>query len=146
MNISDKGIKFLKYVEGVEHKAYIDSGGVATIGVGHTGPEVKLGLVWSDQQIEDSLKKDLKWAEDAVNGDVACPLNQNQYDALVSFVFNVGVHAFEQSTLLKLLNIGDTDGAMHQFMRWNMDNGHVVAGLTKRRGAEVALFNGTWST
>ena len=88
MNISDKGLAVLKLREGSRNKAYKDVKGVWTIGVGHTGPEVQEGLVWTDQQILDVLKQDVKVAEKGVTDNVRVALSQNQFDALVSFVFN----------------------------------------------------------
>jgi len=140
MNMSDNGLELLQDIEGTRYTAYLDTGGVWTIGVGHTGPEVVEGLRIDDLQVLAWLKEDVQEAEDAVNGNVKVPLTQNQFDALVSFVFNVGVDAFKKSTMLRMLNAGDYTGAMGQFKRWNMDNGKVFAGLTKRRELEAKLF------
>jgi lysozyme len=140
MKMSDKGLEFLQDIEGCSYTAYKDTGGVLTIGVGHTGPEVVEGLRIDDLQVLAWLKDDTQEAEDAINEIVKVPLTQNQFDALVSFVFNVGVDAFKKSTMLRLLNGGDYTGAMNQFKRWNMDNGRVIAGLTKRRTLEASLF------
>lgn len=103
--------------EGRKKTAYKDSKGIWTIGVGHTGPEVVEGLTISDAEIDRLLESDLKWAEDAVNK-VTAPLNQNMFDALVSFVFNIGAEAFANSTMKKLLDVGDYKGAWQQFDRW----------------------------
>src|SRR5258706_10508492 len=107
MKTSDEGLKALEDREGKRRKAYLDTKGIPTVGVGHTGPEVYIGLAWTDQQIEDALRDDVKEAEDCINESVKVPLTQNQFDALVSFVFNIGVTAFKRSTLLRVLNTGD---------------------------------------
>jgi len=117
MKMSPKGAAILTVREGEKLKTYTDTVGVLTIGVGHTGPDVKPGMTITKEQSQALLMKDLQWAEAAVNK-VAVPLNQNQFDALVSFVFNIGATAFAKSTLLKLLNAGDYGGAAAQFMVW----------------------------
>jgi GH24 family phage-related lysozyme (muramidase) len=119
MKISQQGVKKLEQREGKRNKAYKDTKGIWTIGVGHTGPNVYEGLAWTDQQIEDALRDDLAWAEQTVNESVKVILTQNQYDALVSFVFNIGATAFKKSTLLKLLNQGLYDMAAEAFLMWN---------------------------
>jgi lysozyme len=119
MRISDDGIKRLEVREGKRNKAYKDSKGIWTIGVGHTGPNVYEGLAWTNQQIDDALRDDLATAEQAVNISVHVPLTQNQYDALVSFVFNVGVKAFKGSSLLKVLNLGLYDMAAAGILSWD---------------------------
>jgi GH24 family phage-related lysozyme (muramidase) len=119
MKISQQGVKKLEQREGKRNKAYKDTKGIWTIGVGHTGPNVYEGLAWTDQQIEDALRDDLAWAEQTVNESVKVVLTQNQYDALVSFVFNIGATAFKKSTLLKLLNQGLYDMAAEAFLMWN---------------------------
>jgi GH24 family phage-related lysozyme (muramidase) len=119
MKISQQGVNKLEQREGKRNKAYKDTKGIWTIGVGHTGPNVYEGLAWTDQQIEDALRDDLAWAEQTVNESVKVILTQNQYDALVSFVFNIGATAFKKSTLLKLLNQGLYDMAAEAFLMWN---------------------------
>jgi lysozyme len=134
MKTSEDGLAKLVVREGKKNKAYKDTKGIWTIGVGHTGPEVTLGLVWGDSQIMDALEKDVKWAEDAVNT-VSSPLTQNQFDALVSFVFNVGATAFAKSTMKRMLNAGDYNGAGKQF-----DNWHIPPEITGRRDSEKVQF------
>ena len=141
MNISEKGIELLKHFEGLRLEAYKCAAGVWTIGVGHTGPEVVEGLRISEVEAEELLKKDLWRFEQAVLQRVKVPLNQNQFDALVSFSFNVGINAFSSSTLLKLLNDGaDKQVVAAEFQRWNKANGKPIEGLTRRRKAESDLF------
>ena len=135
MNISDKGLAVLKLREGSRNKAYKDVKGIWTIGVGHTGPEVQEGLVWTDQQILDVLKQDVKVAEQGVTDNVRVALSQNQFDALVSFIFNVGVKAFRRSTMLKYINIGEFGLAAQQFDRWV-----IPIEVTSRRMSEKAQF------
>lgn len=139
MEYSDKGLSLTQTFEGLRLNAYQDGGGVWTIGYGHT-KDVKKGDVISAEQAASYLKADVAEAVVAVNKYVTVPITQNQFDALVDFTFNLGVTAFRYSTLLRLLNGGNTDGAAMQFKRWDHDNGVVVAGLTKRRKAEEVLF------
>lgn len=117
MRMSAVGLLKLSSREGRRKAAYQDSKGIWTIGVGHTGPEVKRGLVISDAEIDRLLEMDVKWAEDAVN-QVQSPLNQNMFDALVSFTFNVGKYEFLASTMKRMLDEGDYKGAWQQFDRW----------------------------
>lgn len=140
MNTSDKGIDLIKDFEKLRLESYDDGGGVITIGYGHTGSDVYLGLKIDEEEAIRLLKFDLLIAEECVDESVEVELSQERFDALVSFVFNVGCKAFKSSTLLKLLNTGNYDGAKGQFGRWNKDNGKVLAGLIRRRAAEVELF------
>lgn len=130
----------IKTAEGLRLTAYLDGGGVWTIGYGHTGADVRGGLTIPLSEAERLLTRDLRVAEGHVNDAVKVKLTQNQFDALVSFVYNVGGGAFRSSTLLKLLNAGDYEGAASQLPRWNKDNGKVVNGLTNRRHEERDLF------
>jgi lysozyme len=111
-----------------------------TIGWGHTGPEVVEGLTWVLSQAEAAFAKDTGWAATAVMKHVDTELTQNQFDALVAFVFNVGEPNFASSTLLKCLNRRDYAGAAGQFALWNHQDGKVLAGLTVRREQERVLF------
>jgi lysozyme len=138
--ITQDGLDFIQDVEGCKLFAYRDTGGVWTIGVGHTGPEVVKGLTCSMEQALQWLKEDSEEAQEAVRQSVDGLLTQNQFNALVSFVFNVGVNAFKKSTMLKLINKGDFDGAAKEFPKWNKDNGKEVLGLSKRRILEQSVF------
>lgn len=140
MKTSQMGINLIKYYETLRLKAYQDTGGVWTIGYGHTGEEVKKGLVITEDKAEDLLREDLSVAEAAVTRLVPYGLANHQFDALVSLVFNIGAEAFEKSTLLKLLILGDILGASQQFGRWIYDNGKKLNGLIERREAERKLF------
>src|SRR5579864_8652257 len=149
MNVSDAGLKFIADREGVRLLAYPDPGTGGepwTIGVGHTDPgHIRPGDTCSMEQAMAWLRDDCATAEDAVSRLVAVPLTQTQFDALVDFVFNEGEGNFASSTLLRLLNAGDYEGADRQFIRWNLANGHVLGGLTTRRRLEAAMFEGAGS-
>lgn len=136
---SPEGRELIAAREGEKLEAYLDSGGVYTIGVGHT-LNVKKGDKITQEQSDEFLETDLQVAENAIKLFVNTPLNQNMFDALVSLVFNIGTEAFRKSTLLKLLNMGLLKEAAEEFPRWNKDNGEVVDGLTKRRLSERLQF------
>ncbi|KMN76189.1 muraminidase [Chromobacterium sp. LK11] len=140
MNISANGVKLIQQFEGLRLKAYQDAVGVWTIGYGHTGPDVTPGLVITQAQADALLARDLSRFEAGVTRLVQVPLNQNQFDALVSFSYNLGLGSLQNSTLLRLLNQRDYAGATAQFPRWNKAGGKVLPGLTRRRAAEQALF------
>ena len=143
MNISANGINLICGFEGLELKAYDDGVGVWTIGYGTTiinGVKVKKGDTCTTEQAKSYMAQDLKKFESAVNTAVKVPLNQNQFDALVSLTYNIGTGAFKDSTLLKKLNAKDYKGAAAQFPRWNRGGGRVLNGLVKRRKIEMELF------
>lgn len=144
MKISESGIELLKRFEGLELEAYQDIAGIWTIGYGHTGADVQPGMKISERDAEELLRRDLKPREQAVASATKVALNQNEFDALVSFVYNVGAAAFRSSTALKRLNKGDRVGAADALTWWNKATvGGVlreVLGLTRRRAAERALF------
>ena len=137
MKLSDSGARLLIEREAKRNKAYLDSKGIPTIGVGHTGPEVKIGLVWTDAQVMEAFKKDIQWAEDAVN-EVESALKQNEFDALVSFTFNIGKSGFLKSTMKKKLDAEDFAGATLEFDKWVYPKE-----VTSRRMGEKAQFAGT---
>lgn len=120
--------------------AYQDVRGIWTIGYGHTGPDVHQGLVWQKEKADIVLLEDTQRAVDCVNRCVTVPLTQNEFDALVDFTFNVGCKAFEESTLLAMLNNGNKAGAAEQFEHWKFAGGKVVEGLLNRRLAERQVF------
>ena len=142
MNLSQAGLDLIKGFEGFRSKAYkaVHSEKHYTIGYGHYGRDVKFGDTITKAKAEVLLKEDVEWAEKAVNTYVKVALNQNQYDALVSFTFNVGSGALATSTLLRKLNKKDYDGAAAEFPRWNKSGGKTLAGLIKRRAKEHDLF------
>lgn len=135
MKLSVPGAAELTAREGLRLKAYKDTKGIWTIGVGHTGPEVVEGSVITKDEAISIFQKDVKWAEDAVNNKVEVPLNQNQFDALVSFIFNIGETAWYKSTMLRLLNKGDYEGVIKQFDRWV-----IPKEITGRRMSEKQQF------
>ena len=139
MNISKKGIDLIKRFEGCRLKAYKCPAGVWTIGYGHTN-NVRPDDIITQDDAEELLKRDLKVHEDNVKRVVKIALTQNQFDALVSFEYNVGYGAFANSTLLKLLNAGNYNGASKQFERWVYAGDRVLEGLVKRRKAEREMF------
>jgi GH24 family phage-related lysozyme (muramidase) len=139
MITSQVGVNLIKSFEGCVLHSYRDAVGVLTIGYGHTG-NVKDGQTITQTQAEELLKGDLKRFEDGVNSLVKVKLNQNQFDALVSFSYNVGVGALKTSDLLEKLNKGDYTGASSEFARWCHAGGKVLKGLVLRREAERVLF------
>lgn len=146
MKTSSAGINLIKEFEGVRLKSYKCPAGVYTIGVGHTSaagpPAVKAGMEITNAQAMKILANDLGQFEDAINDSVKVPLTQSQFDALVSFVFNVGVGAFKKSTLLKKLNAGQYDAVPAELMKWTKGGGKELPGLVRRRRAEAALWRG----
>tara|TARA_R100001129_G_scaffold171062_1_gene141024 strand:+ start:515 stop:1051 length:537 start_codon:yes stop_codon:yes gene_type:complete len=141
MKTSEEGIALIKKFEGCELSSYVCSGGVHTIGYGHT-KDVKEGDTCSSEEAEYYLKDDLESFEGAVSRLVEVKLNQNQFDALVAWTFNLGWGALSSSTLLKVLNDGNYQGVPEQIKRWNMAGGKVLDGLIRRREAEALLFEG----
>lgn len=141
MSTSDAGINFIKQFEGLRLKAYKDVVGVWTIGYGTT-KGVKSGQEITEVEAEKFLRADVTEFEAAVNKVVKVPLAQHEFDALVSFAYNVGKTALANSSLLTLLNAGERARAADQFLRWDKAKGRVIAGLTRRRNAERAMFLG----
>jgi len=154
--MSEKGIKYLMDWEGFELKVYFDVAGLPTIGVGHllTQSEISSGKIFingdpvkyknglTEEQVNDLLKKDLKRFEQNIMNKVSVKLLQHQFDALVSFSFNVGRGAFNGSTLLKVLNKSDYNGIASQLGRWVYSRGQKVRGLINRRDNEKKMWNG----
>ena len=141
MKTSLEGINLIKHFEGCELEAYKCPAGVWTIGYGHI-KGVQEGDVITEQQADDMLVEELEEYENYIHNLVNCPLNQNQFDALVSWVYNLGSSNLQASTLLKVLNAGDYAGVPAQMLRWNKAGGKVLEGLTRRRLAESLLFEG----
>jgi lysozyme len=140
LTYSPAGFKLTENFEGLSLTAYKDVAGVWTNGYGNTHG-VTPGTTITVEQAVNDLASNIEGAEYVVNRVVTVPLTQNQFDALVDFVFNLGSGNFQSSTLLRLLNSGNYAGASAEFPKWNHAGGSVVAGLTKRRLAEQALFN-----
>lgn len=140
MKTSQNGINLIKQFEGLRLEAYKCPGGVLTIGYGHTGDDVKEGDRITPDNAEYLLKQDIKSAEYCINTEVKRELTQNQYDALISFVFNIGSFNFRHSTLLRQLNYGNYQKAAEQFDKWIYSKKTILPGLVKRRKAERLLF------
>jgi lysozyme len=155
MQISDKAKTLLTAWEGSERKEYLDSAGLPTIGVGHLltaaeraakqivigGAAVSYADGLTDAQVRALLSADLARFETAVSTAVKVALTQNQFDALVVFAFNVGVPAFEGSTLVQSLNAGKYDAVPTELRRWVKSDGKTVQGLVNRRENEIKLWN-----
>ena len=147
MRINKAGIDLIKSFEGCRLQAYQDGGGVWTIGWGSTGG-VKSGDTLTQAEADALFDTEIRLYEDGVDRLVQVPINENEFAALVSFAYNVGLdedlddvaEGLGDSTLLKKLNRGDYIGAADQFLLWVKDNGKVVSGLVRRRQAERKLF------
>lgn len=160
MRTSEHGKDLLRKWEGLSTEVYLDSGGAPTIGIGHllTKDERRSGKIvighvegdyregLTETQCLELLAQDLQESEDCVNKRVKVYLTQNQFDALVSFVFNVGCQAFSGSTLLRVLNDNRHDEVPAQLRRWVFDNGVRVPGLVNRRQKEIDLWSSTLSS
>lgn len=140
MNLSPNGKKLIKGFEGCRLKAYKCAAGVWTIGYGHTN-KVRPDDVITQQEADQLFDNDIIIYCSNVEKLVKVPLEQNQFDALVSFTYNIGINAFKSSTLLKLLNSGKYNEASQEFLRWNKAGGRVLEGLTRRRKEEKRLFD-----
>lgn len=138
--ISSTGVALIKRFESCRLKAYLDVKKVATIGWGSTGPDIHLGLVWTQKQCDDRFLHDINRFETSLLGMVTVELTQNQFDALMSFTYNCGDGGFKKSTLRKLLNNSDFEGASGQFKRWCRAGGRVIPDLVARRKTEAELF------
>jgi lysozyme len=138
LKISKDGIDLIKSFEGLRLEAYLDSVGIPTIGYGHT-KGVKLGQKITEQEAEDLLRNDLDEFERGVSSLIR-NAKQNQFDAMVSLAFNVGLGNFKKSSVLKWFNLGEYQTAADSFLLWNKAGGQVLPGLTRRRKAERELF------
>ena len=146
MKTSKAGIDLINSFESLRLKAYPDPGSKdgkpVTIGWGSTGPDITLSTVWTKEQSDARFAKDLARFEIGVSKSVSVNLKQHQFDALVSFAYNVGLGNFLSSTLLKMLNEGYTKNASLQFGKWIFNDKKVMNGLVRRREAERKLFSG----
>ena len=145
MKISNKGLELLKEFEGFSSVAYLCSAKKATIGYGNTfwedGTPVKIGDQISKERAETLLKHVVDNFSVAVEVDIKIEVSQNQFDAMVSLAYNIGLGAFKNSTLLRQLNRGNFVGASQEFLRWDKSNGKPLLGLTRRREREKLLFD-----
>ena len=145
MKTSDNGKNVLKAFEGFRAEIYADVGGRETIGYGHclTHKEIETGEYdrrLSKDEASDLMDRDLINFEIGINQHVKVPLTQNQFDALICFVYNLGLGNLYSSTLLRELNSGNYKKAADEFLRWNHVGGKVCAGVTHRREKERELF------
>lgn len=146
MQLSDNGLRLIKSFEGYLKRqedgscvAYLCPAGVPTIGWGCT-EGVKLGMRWTEAEAEDGLKREIAKFEAGVQRLVTVDLNQNEFDALVSLTYNIGLAGFQRSTVLRKLNAGDRSGAAKAFGLWRSGGGRVLPGLVSRRARESSLF------
>jgi lysozyme len=141
MHISEEGLSLIKKFEGCELKAYRCAANVLTIGYG-TIKDVTEDMEITKEEAESLLKEEMHEYEGYINDMVKVPLEQNQFDAMVSWVFNLGSGNLSSSTLLKKLNDSEYDEVPAQIKRWNKAGGKVLDGLIRRREAEALLFEG----
>ena len=137
MKISDQGIALLIEREGKRNAVYLDTEGYPTVGVGHMDPTLVVGDVWTDEQVEEAFRKDLERFEKALNDNLTVDLQHYQYDALVSWLFNVGPGWASVSTLMRLINKKEFEKAAVEFDKWR-----IPASIITRRNAEREQFAG----
>lgn len=146
MQTSADGLALIKTFEGLKLQSYLCPANVWTIGYGHTSaagpPKVYEGMVITKSEAESILRRDLRKYEEAVDQTIKVPLKQNQFDALVSFCYNIGPGAFASSTLAKKLNRKEYDAVPAELMKWNKAGGKELPGLTRRRRDEAKLWRG----
>lgn len=143
MKTSDVGVNLIEEFEGFKSKAYRCPAGIWTVGYGTTfidGDPVQPGMTVTLAEAESLIKKDLEQFEKAVSDAVRVPLNQNQFDALVSLCYNIGPGGFRRSSVLSNLNLGNYDKAASSIMNFVKGGGKVLPGLVRRRQAEKDLF------
>lgn len=144
MTPSQKIIDFIKGFEALRLKAYMPTpNDVPTIGYGSTGPDIRLGITWTQQQADERFEADLaRFSAGVAKLLGAAPTTQAQFDALTSFAYNVGLEALKNSTLLRMHRDGEYENARLQFARWNKQAGKALNGLTRRRAGEAAIYRG----
>lgn len=135
-----KLVEYIKKVEGLELTAYKCPANVFTIGYGETGKDIFEGVVWTKERAEERLRQRLRVFVNDVDALVTADLTDNQFIAVVSLVYNIGLKAFEKSTILKKLNTGDIESASKEFKRWNKVDGKVLNGLVNRRKLDLDMF------
>lgn len=139
--INSEGLALIRKFEGTELRAYKCSAGIWTVGIGHTGPEVKRDLVITEQQAEGFLRADLAKFEAGVERALdGAPTTDNQFSAFVCLAFNIGLGAFKASTALRRHKAGDYAGAAEAITWFKKAGGRVLQGLIRRRAAERALY------
>lgn len=145
MKLSKEGFKLLIKLEGLKLSPYLDSAGIPTIGIGNTFYEDGKKVTMKDKPITllravRLAKKVLEKFEKSVNTEVNVTISQNRFDSLVCFCYNVGIHAFSRSSVLRLLNENKIKEAANSFLLWNKAGGKESKGLTNRRKIERELF------
>lgn len=140
MKINEAGLNIIKQFEGCRLESYQDAVGIWTIGWGHTSPDIKEGLQWTQTQCDDALKKDVANTETKIAQALRVKVSDNMFSALVSFAYNIGVLKTTYSTLFKLTQDSRFTEAVVEFSKWNHAGGKVLPGLTARREAEAELF------
>lgn len=144
LKVSRAGLELIKSFEGCRLEAYPDPGTGGdpwTIGWGSTGPGIRKGVVWTQEQADSRFREDVDAFAQGVTSLIGtAPTSQGQFDAMTSLAYNVGLGNFRESTLLRLHKEGDYAGAAAQFSRWNKAAGRVLPGLTRRRAAEAKLY------
>jgi lysozyme len=138
--VNQATIELIKRNEGCELTAYQDSVGVWTIGYGHTGPDVSAGLRITQDQAEALLRQDLEKFQDGVDDLLGADTSDNQFGAMVSLAFNIGLGHFKTSSVLREHNAGHTQTAADAFLLWNKAGGKELKGLTRRRAEERGLY------
>lgn len=146
MKTSQAGIDLIHSFEQLRLKAYPDPGSKDgkpyTVGWGSTGSDIGPGTLWTKEKADQRFASDLSKFEQAVSLLVKVPLTQYQFDAIVSFTYNLGIGSLKSSTMLKMLNEGDYSNAGLQLLRWTKNDGVEMAGLVRRRKAELKMFKG----
>jgi lysozyme len=138
--INFQGLKLIRAFEGCRLSTYIDQVGILTIGYGHTGPEIKFDMTISKEKADELLSEDLGKFERGVTNLLETQINDNQFSALVSFSYNLGLNSLAKSTLLKYVNASEFEKASEEFLKWAHAGGKENPGLLRRREAEKTLF------
>ena len=146
LRVSAAGLDLIRRFEGFSESVYLCPAGKPTIGYGHVlRPGEAFPEPISQADATDILAEDCRTVEIFINANVRVPLAQHEFDALVCFVYNIGVGAFDRSTLLRFLNMGERAAVVNEFLRWNKVQGAPMEGLTRRRMAEAKMFLGEGS-
>ena len=141
MTINDAGLALIKRAEGLRLDSYRCPAGIASVGYGHTGPDVRIPMTITPGEAERLLHEDLARFENGVTNCLGgCPTNSNQFSAMVSLSYNIGLGKFATSTVLKRHKLGNYQGAADAFLFWNRGGGKVLPGLETRREAERMLY------
>ncbi len=140
--INERGLRLIREFEGCRLEAYLCPAKIPTIGFGSTGPHVEMGMKISQGEADELLLEDIERFEDGVNKVCGFNTTSDQFSALVSLSFNIGLSAFNGSTVLKRHKLGNFIGAARAFAMWNRGGGKILPGLIRRREAEARLYRG----